>query len=93
MIGQTADAGRTPTQRNPPIETILRVIVLSFVVLTLLATPREGAVQQPRFDTRLIVGSGLGDQSRVRVFDGDTGAPSPLRWDPSPPSPRTRSVR
>ena len=69
-------------------------MVLSFVVLTLLATPREGAVQQPPpSDTRVIVGSGLGDQSRVRVFDGDTGAPSPLRWDPSPPSPRTRSVR
>ena len=77
MISQTADAGRTPTHRNPPpIETCLRVIVFSFVALTLFAIPREGAVQPPP-GTRVIVGSGVGGQSKVRVFDGETAAPLP----------------
>ncbi|MGH8531789.1 MAG: beta strand repeat-containing protein, partial [Gammaproteobacteria bacterium] len=77
MITGTADAGRTPTHRNSAsIETCLRVIILSFVALTLFAIPREGAVQPP-LDTRVIVGSGLRGQSKVRVFDGDTAAPLP----------------
>jgi len=77
MISPTADAGRTPTQRTtPPIETFLRVIVVSFVALTLFAIPREGAVQPP-LATRVIAGSGVGGQSKVRVFDGTTAAPLP----------------
>ena len=75
MSSPTADAGRTPTQRTiPPIETFLRVIVFSFVALTLSAIPREGAVQPPP-GTRVIVGSGVGGQSKVGVFDGQTATP------------------
>ncbi len=78
MISQTTDAGRTPTRRNTPlIETCLRVIVLSFVALTLFATPREGAAPPAGPATRVIVGSGVGGQSQVRVFGGDTAAPLP----------------
>lgn len=75
MFSPTTDAGRTPTRRNTPlIETCLRVIVFSFVALTLFAIPREGAVQPP-LATRVIVGSGVGGQSKVRVFAGNTAAP------------------
>ena len=79
MMSPTADAGRTPTHCNtPPIETCLGVIALSFVALTLLATPREGAAQPPpSSDSRVIVGSGVGGQSKVRVFDGETAQPLP----------------
>ena len=77
MISQTTDAGRTPTRRTtPPIQTFLRVIVVSFVALILFAIPREGAVQPP-LATRVIVGSGIAGQSKVRVFDGTTAAPFP----------------
>ena len=73
MSSPTADAGRTPTQRTTPrIETLLRVIVFSFVALTLSAIPREGAAQP--LATRVIVGSGVGGQSQVRVFDGQAPA-------------------
>ena len=65
----------TNTAYYPPIQTFLRVIVVSFVALILFAIPREGAAPPP-LATRVIVGSGVGGQSQVRVFDGQPVLPS-----------------
>ena len=79
MISGTADAGKhTNTPYTRRIETCLRVIVLSFVAFTLSATPRYGAAPPlPPLDTRVIVGSGVGGQSKMRVFDGEMAQPLP----------------
>ncbi|MGH8557960.1 MAG: cadherin domain-containing protein, partial [Methylococcales bacterium] len=78
MMARRGKGGKTPGGMWLDIGRGLRVLGISFIVLILLATPRDGAAPPPPpKDTRVIAGSGAAGLSQVRVFDGDTAAPLP----------------